>query len=41
MCEGDITIEEIKAAIKKNKAEEKSPGSDGLTREFYKTIRDI
>lgn len=40
MCEGDISIEEIKAAIKQTKPN-KSPGSDGLTHEFYRTFIDI
>jgi len=37
MCDGDISIEEIEVAIKQTKPN-KSPGSDGLTHEFYKTF---
>ncbi|XDV53672.1 hypothetical protein PO909_022110 [Leuciscus waleckii] len=37
MCERDIDIEEIKSAINQTK-KNKSPGSDGLTHEFYKTF---
>ncbi len=36
-CERDIDIEEIKSAINQTK-KNKSPGSDGLTHEFYKTF---
>ncbi len=37
ICERDIGIEEIKEAIKQTK-KNKSPGSDGLTHEFYQTF---
>lgn len=40
MHEHEISIEEIKEAIKQTKPN-KSPGSDGLTHEFYKTFIDI
>jgi len=40
MCEGDIGIEEIKCAINQTK-NNKSPGLDGLTHEFYKTFIEI
>ncbi|XP_060082146.1 uncharacterized protein LOC132561434 [Ylistrum balloti] len=40
MCEGPIGKEEILAAIKHMK-NNKSPGSDGLTKEFYLTFFDL
>lgn len=40
MCNGDIMIEEIHAAINQTRPN-KSPGSDGLTHEFYKAFSDI
>lgn len=40
ICEKDIGIEEIKEAIKQTK-KNKSPGSDGITHEFYKTFEEI
>lgn len=40
ICDADITVEEIKVAIDQAK-KYKSPGSDGLTNEFYKTFADI
>ncbi len=40
MCDRDISIEEIKEAIKQTKPN-KSPGSDGLTHEFYKTFIEV
>lgn len=40
MCDGDIQIEEIMTAIKQSQPN-KSPGSDGLTSEFYKTFANI
>ena len=35
MCEGQITLEEIKSVLK-GMSNGKSPGSDGFTVEFYK-----
>ncbi len=40
MCDREISIEEIKEAIKQTKPN-KSPGSDGLTHEFYKTFIEV
>lgn len=40
MCDGDISLEEIEEAIIQAKPN-KSPGSDGLTHEFYKTFLKI
>jgi hypothetical protein len=39
-CEGDITFEEAETAIKGFKTD-KSPGSDGLTSEFYKCFWNV
>ena len=38
--EGEITLDEILIAIK-SLANEKSPGCDGLTAEFYKTFCNV
>ena len=38
--EGEITLNEILIAIK-SLANEKSPGCDGLTAEFYKTFSNV
>lgn len=40
MCDKEICEEEIEEAIKQAKPN-KSPGSDGLTHEFYKTFREF
>ena len=36
-CEGEITLDEVRSAIK-NFANDKSPGCDGLTAEFFQTF---
>ena len=40
MCDRGITVEEIQIAIK-NAKNNKSPGSDGLSSEFYKEFADV
>ena len=40
LCDDDILIEEVKKAINSIQPN-KSPGSDGLTGEFYKTFSDV
>ena len=36
-CDGEITLDEVRSAIK-SFANDKSPGCDGLTAEFYQTF---
>ena len=39
-CEGLLTVEECKEALK-NFSKNKSPGTDGLTAEFYSFLGDL